>query len=284
MPPGVPSSGGAPGPACHAPSRVASTAVRSDAPSRPSGLHRLHPLTKLALFFVAVVAGATLPTTPLVLGVFVLLLLPLAIWGGCTGPFLRTCAKITTPFLLSLVLIQGFFTRGPTVLFSLGPFHYTLEGLQVALLFTARLLTGLGGATLLMMVTRPDALMRSLSERGLPNQIAYIVVTALQILPTFQARAQAILDAQRSRGLETEGSLPTRLRSLAPLVAPLIMSSLMEIEERAIALEARAFSRPGTRTSLVRLSDTRLQSVVRGLLLAVAAALIVVRLLSLLRP
>jgi energy-coupling factor transport system permease protein len=284
MPPGVPSTGGAPGPACHAPSRVLLTAMRTDAPSSPSGLHRLHPLTKMALFFVAVVAGASLPTTPLVLGVFVVLLLPLAVWGRCTGAFLRTCAKVIAPFLLSLVLIQGFFTRGPTILFSLGSFDYTLEGLQIALLFTARLLTGLGAATLLMMVTRPDALMRALVARGLPNQIAYIMVTTLQILPTFQARAQAILDAQRSRGLETEGGLATRVRALAPLVSPLIISSLMEIEERAIALEARAFSRPGARTSLVTLHDTRLQSALRWLLLAIAAALVVIRLLGFLRP
>ena len=145
------------------------------------------------------------------------------------------------------MLIQGFFTPGPTVLFRLGPFDYTLgRGSLVALLFSARLLVGLGAATLLMMITRPDALMRALVERGLPNQIAYIVVTALQIVPTFQARAHAILDAQRSRGLETEGPLTVRLRAFAPLVGPLILSSLMEIEERAIALEARAFNRPAS--------------------------------------
>jgi energy-coupling factor transport system permease protein len=236
------------------------------------------------LCFTAVVAGATLPTIPLVLGVFALGLLPIAAWAGRAPDFLHTCARITAPFLISLVLIQGFFTRGATILFSLGPFYYTLEGLQVALLFTSRLLTGLGAATLLMMLARPDSLMRALVERGLPNQIAYIMVTTLQILPTFQARAQSILDAQRSRGLETEGSLTTRLRALAPLVAPLIMSSLMEIEERAIALEARAFSRDGPRTSLVSLPDTRLQAAMRWLLLALAAAFLILRLLAVIRP
>ncbi len=128
-----------------------------------------------------------------------------------------------------------------------------------------------------MMITRPDALMRALVERGLPNQIAYIVVTTLQIVPTFQARARAILDAQRSRGLETEGPMATRLRALAPLVAPLILSSLMEIEERAIALEARAFNRGGPRTSLVTLRDSRLQSVARWLMLLLGVAAVAAR-------
>jgi len=252
--------------------------MMSEPVRRPSAIEALHPLTKLALMLAAVVAGAALPTIPAVLGVFVLLLVPLAVAGGCLRPFLRTCLRVLTPFLISLLLIQGFFTPGPTVLLRLGPFRYTLEGLLVGLLFSARLLVGMGAATLLMLVTRPDALMRGLVERGLPNQIAYIVITALQIVPTFQARARSILDAQRSRGLETEGPLTVRLRAFAPLVGPLILSSLMQIEERAIALEARAFNRPGRRTSLVALHDTRAQGLLRWALLAAALALVAARL------
>jgi energy-coupling factor transport system permease protein len=247
--------------------------------SRPNTARPLHPLTSLALVLLAVVAGAVLPTTLLVVAVFLTLLVPLAALARRLPEFLRTCARVLWPFLVSLVVIQGFFTPGPTVLFRLGPFRYTLEGLGVALLFSARLLVGLGAATLLSMITRPDALMRALVERGLPNQIAYIVVTTLQIVPTFQARARAILDAQRSRGLETEGPLATRLRALAPLVGPLILSSLMEIEERAIALEARAFNRPGARTSLVTLADSRLQAAARWGMLVLGVAVVAARLM-----
>jgi energy-coupling factor transport system permease protein len=231
----------------------------------------------LTVSLTAVVAGASLPTTTLVLAVFVGLLVPLAAWGRRLGAFLRACARVIWPFALSLVLIQGFFTPGESLLFRLGPFRYTLEGLRVALLFSARLLVGLGAATLLMMITRPDALMRALVERGLPSQIAYIIITALQIVPTFQARAHAILDAQRARGLETEGTLIVRLRAFVPLVGPLILSSLMQIEERAIALEARAFSRPGPRTSLVALHDSRLQVLLRWALMLGAVAMIAAR-------
>lgn len=252
--------------------------MKAEAPRRPSGVEALHPLTKLTLVLVAAMAGAALPTTLAVLAVFLGLLVPLAAWGRCLGAFLRTCLRVLLPFFVSLVLIQGFFTPGPTVLMHVGPFRYTLEGLQVALLFSARLLVGLGAATLLMLVTRPDALMRALVARGLPNQIAYIVVTALQIVPTFQARARSILDAQRSRGLETEGRLTVRLRAFAPLVGPLILSSLMQIEERAIALEARAFSRTGRRTSLVALRDTRSQTFLRWVLLLAGLALVAARL------
>jgi energy-coupling factor transport system permease protein len=245
---------------------------------RLSGLHSLNPLTKLSLALAAVVAGSTLETLPGILGVFALVLAPLAFWGRVLGSFLRTCAKVIWPFALSLFLIQGFFTPGETVLFAIGPFALKAEGLWSAAHFTARLLVALGGATLLTLTTRPDLLMHTLASRGLPSQLAYVVVAALQIIPAFQARAQAILDAQRSRGLETEGRLIRRLRALLPLVAPLILGSLMDLEERAIALEARAFTRRGPKTSLLEIPDSAFERIARWALLALAVLLIVARL------
>jgi energy-coupling factor transport system permease protein len=152
------------------------------------------------------------------------------------------------------------------------------EGLWSAAHFSARLLVALGAATLLTLTTRPDLLMHTLARRGLPAQLAYVVVAALQIIPAFQARAQAILDAQRSRGLETEGRLVRRVRALLPLVAPLILGSLMDLEERAIALEARAFTRRGPKTSLLEVPDPVSERVVRWALLALSVLLIVARL------
>lgn len=250
----------------------------------PSSLHALNPLTKLFLALAALVAAATLPTLPSVLAVFALGLIPLAAWARLLRPFLRTCFRVVWPFMLSLFPIQGFFNPGTTLLFTIGPFSLKAEGLWTAALLTARLLVGLGAATLLLLTTRPDTLMLALAQRGLPGQVSYIVVTALQIIPGFQARARSILDAQRSRGLETEGGLARRLRALLPLVAPLILSSLMELEERAMALEARAFNRRGPRTSLSEIPDTIVQRAARWLLVLVMALLILSRLGSALWP
>lgn len=244
----------------------------------PRGLQTLNPLTKLALAGLALVAAATLPDLRALLLVFVLALAPLALWSGVLRPFLAACLRLIWPFALSLAIIQGLFAPGTTILLQLGRFDYTLEGLAMGAFFTARLLLGLGAATLLMLTTRPDTLLLDLTRRGLPPQVAYIVVTALQIIPGFQARARAILDAQRARGLETEGGLLTRARALLPLIGPLLLSSLMELEERAIALEARGFNRPGPRTSWLTLADPPAERVLRWLLLAGAAALLALRL------
>ena len=51
-----------------------------------------------------------------------------------------------------------------------------------------------------------------------------------------------ITDAQRSRGMETEGKLLTRAKAFIPLMAPVVMSSLINTKERAMALEIRGFN------------------------------------------
>jgi energy-coupling factor transport system permease protein len=67
------------------------------------------------------------------------------------------------------------------------------------------------------------------------------------------------------------------LRGLLPLVGPVVLSSLTEVEERSLALEVRAFGRPGRRQLLWRLPDSGLQLVGRLLLLGLLVAAIALR-------
>jgi energy-coupling factor transport system permease protein len=133
-----------------------------------------------------------------------------------------------------------------------------------------------GSFLLLSLTARPDALMISLNQRGLPKALTYIVLATMQIAPRFQAKANTILDAQRARGVETGGSFARRARALLPLVIPLVLGSIIDIEERAIALEARAFSRPGPKTSYLILRDSALQRIARWLLLVAMVAAVAV--------
>jgi len=245
---------------------------------RESGLHRLHPLTKLAFAGVFLLAAVSMPGIVSLLSVYTILLLSLGAWGKLLVPLLRNSFLVIWPFVLSLALIQGFFNPGETTLFSLGSFTFSQEGLMSGLTVAARLLLALSGTLLMMLSTRPDKLMLALRERGLPNWLGYIVLTALQIFPRFQDRARVILDAQKSRGLEIEVNMVRRLRLLVPLIAPLVLSSIVDVEERAMALEARAFNYPAPKSSLIELHDNAVQRAMRFLLVILMLALIVFRL------
>ena len=107
-----------------------------------------------------------------------------------------------------------------------------------------------------MLSTHPSTLMTALTQRGLPPSLTYIIVSTLQIIPQMQLKASTIIDAQRSRGLETQGGLHRRVSALLPLVGPLVFGSLVDVEERAIAIEARAFKAKRTKTSLIEIPDS----------------------------
>ncbi|MCL4394290.1 MAG: energy-coupling factor transporter transmembrane protein EcfT [Chloroflexi bacterium] len=216
--------------------------------TRPSGLHALHPLTKLVGAFSLVLAGflARWPHLPIALFLFV---------------------------VLPIALVQGLFYPGAShVLLAAGPLSFKQEGLVFAYVTAGKILLLAGAGLLLLFSTQPSDLTFSLQERGMPNALAYIVVAAIQLLPQMQARAAAIVDAQRSRGLETEGTLVRRASAVFPLLAPLVFGALADVDERAMALEARAFSSGRVKTSYKELVDTRAQAVARWLMLAVALA------------
>jgi energy-coupling factor transport system permease protein len=242
---------------------------------RESGLHRLHPLTKIVFALLGVVAGVTLPGVWPNYAIFFLALIPLAIWGRILPEFLRSLLKVALPIAISLVVIQGLFWTGGTPVVQLGPFSIKAEGIEFAAKTTGRILVLMGSILIFVLSTRPDHLMIALNQRGVPKTLNYVLVSAIQLVPRFQAKANAILDAQRARGLETEGNFIRRVRALLPVSIPLVLGSIVDVEERAIALEARGFSREGPKTSYQVLLDAPAQRIARVLMLLGAVSLVI---------
>ena len=132
--------------------------------------------------------------------------------------------------------------------------------------------------TLFLVTTHPSELMSDLTQRGLPPQFAYVIISTLQILPQMQAKAQTIIAAQRSRGLDTQSTFLKRIGSLPPLVGPLVFGSLVEVEERAIAIEARGFTSTRLKTTLHDIPDTGTDKAMRWMLVALVIVSIALRL------
>jgi len=245
--------------------------------ARESGLHNLHPLTKATLALCLVIAGLVLPGRWVGYLLVLCIAFPLALWGKVFTPFLRSLWKVSLPLALSLFLIQGLFWAESEILFSFGPIAFKKEGAVFALVSMGRILLVMADFILFAMTTRPDTLMISLKQAGAPSGLAYIIVTTLQIVPRFQNKASSILDSQRSRGLETEGNIFVRARAFAPIVLPLVLGSLIEVEERAIAIQARGFNSNNEETSLIEIPDTGTQRLARQALLIITILSIIAR-------
>lgn len=173
--------------------------------------------------------------------------------GRRTVPF----ALATIPLVASILLVNTFLYPGATdVLFRLGPVAATATGLAAALQATLRVMAFALSVAVLSLTTSTDDLLSDLERRGVGRRAVYVIGSAIGLVPRMLERAGEITDAQRARGLDTQGSVWRRIRGVVPLAGPMISSALSEVEERTLALEARAFAAPMHRTQLRRLPDS----------------------------
>lgn len=162
----------------------------------------------------------------------------------------------TIPLVLSIVLVNTFLYPGATDrILVLGPLAPTWTGLTAALQATLRVLAFALSVAVFSLTTPTDDLLSDLERRGLGRRGVFVIGAAIRMVPRMVERASEIIDAQRARGLDTEGARWRRIKGVVPLTGPMIASALTEVEERTMALEARGFSAPGRRTTLRHLPD-----------------------------
>jgi len=246
---------------------------------RNSTLHQLNPLTKLTLVFGLVFISFLSPWywTPHTL--LLIVIIPLSFIGRVNREFFRAFLGLILPAASFLFFMQAFFQPiGSTVLFKIWFLDITTESLLFAFRNAMRIAVMVSSFTLFLLTTHPSELMSDLTRRGLPGQFAYVIISTLQILPQMQAKAQTIIAAQRSRGLDTQSSFLRRIGSLGPLVGPLVFGSLVEVEERAIAIEARGFTSTHVKTSLYEIPDTSLDRAIRWVLILFVILTLVLKL------
>lgn len=209
-----------------------------------SWLHRRHPLTKLLGVASFLVAAFLLP--PLTLAAMAAGLVVVAVSAGLGRPLVRAM-RIPGVLVASILVVNGFFFPGATDrLFGVGPIGLSGEGLTFGLISAGRILVVFGASVLFLFTTFADDLLEALVARGASHRIAFVILSAVQLVPRMQSRAASILDAQQARGLAIEGSLGRRVRALVPLIGPVLLGSLIDVRERTFALEARGFgARPG---------------------------------------
>jgi energy-coupling factor transport system permease protein len=192
--------------------------------------------------------------------------------AGVLGQLARVSALLTLPIAVSVVLVSVFTRAGTTVLFAIGPFDATVEGVDFAGQTIVRLFAISLSIGLFVLTTDPRAFVFDLERRGVSPRVAFVAVATIEALPSIVERATVIGESQRARGLDTEGNVRARIRGVLPLVGPVIIGALTDVEERSLALESRAFSRPGRRHLLWSMPDRPWERWLRwGLVLLLAA-------------
>ncbi|MDD5417906.1 MAG: energy-coupling factor transporter transmembrane component T [Candidatus Nanoarchaeia archaeon] len=212
-------------------------------------IHKLNPLTKL-IFLVAVIITVFAVKSFIYNLIIVLAIIPLAYSAKLLSKVFKPLRYL---FIIFIVLygIQSFlYPEKETILIDFG---YGIaiweEGVLFATIISLRLLAMIVHGYFFVLVTHPGDLVCSLRKIKFPYKFGYIVLSTLQVIPRVASQMETIIDAQKSRGLETKGSIANRLKAYSPLLGPLFLGSVQNVVERTIALESRAFSYETEKTS-----------------------------------
>jgi energy-coupling factor transport system permease protein len=237
-------------------------------------LHRRNPVTKLLWLLLVLLAIFLLP--PVTLAVMAGLLAIVAASAGLATQLVRSF-RIPAILIGSILIVNALFFPGASqVVVPLGPVGLSVEGLTFGVITAGRVVVAFMASILFLFTTLADDLLEALVARGVSHRLAFVVLSAVQLIPRLQARAGAIQDAQQARGLRVQGSLLTRIRALVPLVGPMVLGSLIDVRERTFALEARAFGAIRRRTAYRLVADPPIDRWLRLVTLVAMAAVVVV--------
>jgi energy-coupling factor transporter transmembrane protein EcfT len=228
----------------------------------------LYPTTKLLFTLFIALSVFIVPTYWYAYAMLPVCLI-IAIAAGQGKEFITLVRNGLLILLVFIFLMQAFFYPGAQILWQAGILKITQEGILYGLNMTSRILA-IGSAFILFFrITSVKDFVYSLEKLGLPPKGAYVVLATLQIIPEMKKQTSVIMDAQKTRGVETEGTMMVRAKAFLPTISPLILSSLASTEERAITLESRAFSAPVKKTHLYEIYKTKHDTAVRiGMLVA----------------
>ena len=246
-------------------------------PHAPTDYHRLNPLTKLTAAVVVTIGAIALGGYVAPLALLALIVVPSAAVAGLLPRVVRLGVLVSLPIVISVVLVSVFTRTGTTVLFDVGPFDVTVEGADFAAQTAIRLIVMAMALVLFGLTTPARELVADLERRGVSPRVTFALAASLEAVPALIQRGRTVVAAQRARGLDTEGSVGARLRGIGPMAVPVLLSTLAEVEERSLALEARGFGRAGRREPLWAPADSSAQGVVRWLLAGALLGVVVAR-------
>jgi len=220
-----------------------------------SVVHLLDPRVKLLITTLGIGTAFFVDNIG-ILATFSLLCIGLTFVAGL--PFIRL-VKGLKPFLwlfLFTAILHVFMTPGDKIAWI--PCA-TRQGLTSGMYVGLRLVCAIWISTIFTLTTSPSEMVRAMTWFMKPlkyvkvpvGEIALAVMLAIRFIPVLFEEADRTLKAQKARGVDLEsGGLMKRIRSIIPIIIPLLRGVFRRTEDLAVALAIKGY-RPGQeRTSM----------------------------------
>jgi energy-coupling factor transporter transmembrane protein EcfT len=215
-------------------------------------IHRLNPLTKLAIMFIYWGTALFTFNIPVLL---VMIGLSLLIYPIARIPLriLRVMITILSAIFVIFIVINGFmFYGGKTPLFYFFKWPFTVEGMFFGFAVCLKILSVVMMIPLLTSTTTLPKLMAGFAALHLPYKFIFTFGVAMRLVPLVTSTYFDIMASQRLRGhdLSEMNYFKRLVRGYVPLFIPLVLTMLRRTADMDVAIESRGFGAPVARTYL----------------------------------
>lgn len=173
--------------------------------------------------------------------------------------YLKNVKAVWTVILFTSVINALYIKSGRELFRLFGSVSVTTGGIERAVFMSVRIILLILISAMFTYTTKPteitdsiESLLSPLNVFGLREAVHILAMTmtiALRFIPTLIDETEKIMNAQKARGSDFEsGSFINRIKSMLPILIPLLVSSVRRAYELAEAMESRCYNGSKGRT------------------------------------
>jgi len=213
--------------------------------------HRLHPVTKILFIIFISIVTIIISSIAVLTGILLILFL-LAFVGHLIRPVLQQMVMILLMsiviFLITILTVQDGEVVGyliPSFVPVIGgSIPITVGALTVATVLTLRFAILISAFQLFVISTQPRDLVHTMEKAWVPPDYTLMFIIALRFIPTLQIEGKRIHEAQLARGYHTGEGFVGRIKSVAPVMVPLVSNSLSRATMLGLTIDLRGYRTP----------------------------------------
>lgn len=241
-----------------------------------TAIGRLYPTTKFVIVLIVVILSVIETGYVMQYMIFPLIIV-LSFMSKTAKQFINAFIKSVFPIVVFIFLMQVFLVPNDDQIHVWAFIHFSNRGLQESLTMSSKIVAVSSALLYFFQVTKVKDIIFALEKLKVPKKMTFLISSTIQMIPQMTSLSKVITDAQKSRGIESQGNLFIRMRAFIPMIGPLVLSSIQQAEERMLALESRAFSSNARKTSLYLINKRRVDKAIEILCLTLLLIYIIWR-------
>lgn len=166
------------------------------------------------------------------------------------------------------------------VMFTVLGIHYYAKGFAYASRFFLRVCPLMCALFTIFLSIDITDLGVTICRAGVPYKAMFTFVDSFQVITLLSKDMEQIRDAQRARGLNTEGGLLQRFKAFVPIMVPVVANSIIKVQDQAVAMDTKGFNSECKKTIYRELTPYKWDPVCKWLGILLGAGAILYRVLA----